>query len=106
MVWGRHHVKVRTFDLSSPTAFDICVANNETGEPGSSDPRYINWHAGGTYSGAFQFDEATWAEAGGRRYARIAGEATPAEQLHVFHNFEPGHPTRWPNTVPPCVRSG
>lgn len=104
MIWSKHHrPRARSFDLSSPTAFDICVANNETGEPGSSDPRFINWRASGTYSGAFQFDEATWAEAGGTRYSRIAGEATPAQQLHVFHSFEPGHPTRWPNTVPPCV---
>ena len=105
MRWARHH-RLRSFDVSYATAFDICVANNETGEPGSGDPRYINWHASGIYSGAFQFDRSTWAEAGGTRYSSTAGEATKAEQLRIFHAFEPAHPTRWPNTVPPCVGYG
>lgn len=105
-IWGRHH-RLRTFDLSSPTAFDICVANNEAGEPGSSDPHFIDWHLhDGAYSGAFQFDGPTWAAAGGMRYSADAGDATPSEQLRVFHSWEPTHPSAWPNTVPPCVSSG
>lgn len=97
-LWARHHrPKVRL------SAFDACVANNETGEPGSRNPAFINWHASGTYSGAFQFDEGTWAEAGGTRYSPTAGEATKRQQLIVFHRFEPGHASRWPNTIPPCL---
>lgn len=113
VTWSKHHrPRARTFDLSSATAFDICVADNETGEPGSRDPRFIRWHAGigrrrdTTYTGAFQFDEPTWREAGGQRFARVAGDATPGEQLHIFHRWERTHPSAWPNTVPPCVGSG
>lgn len=91
------------------TPFDLCVANREAGTgtvATQSNARFytINWHLDedGIHTGGFQWDHATWGEGGGYRYATEAYEATPSEQLKVFHHFYPGHESRWAQTAPYC----
>ena len=93
--WQAHHQQVIT-------RFDLCVANRENGEPGSTSYSTINWHAVNDYYGAYSFLEGTWKEAGGRRYAYNASQATPEQQSIIFNYWSARHPGAWPNTIPPC----
>lgn len=87
------------------TLFDLCVANKETGEPGSLVRRYINEHAqGDPYSGAFQWEASKWKAGGGLRFASSPARATWLEQVRVFHrNGRNGEWTygNWP-TIAGC----
>jgi hypothetical protein len=80
----------------------LCVANRESGEPGSRSFDTINWHADGAHKGGLQYDDGTWEEAGGRAYAAHANEATPEQQAKTFYHFYPGHESRWEETAPFC----
>jgi hypothetical protein len=86
-------------------SFEACVANRENGEPGSLDPRLVNWHAHNAYEGAFSWEPSKWAAGGGLRFAAHAYEATEAQQVLVFRqNGRNGEWTasNWP-TIPPCL---
>lgn len=54
---------------------------------------------GGTYRGAYQFDMATFASAGGRG---DPAKASPAEQDAAFARWWPGHHSAWPRSGPAC----
>jgi hypothetical protein len=96
-----HHHRPR----AGLSRFARCVANNETGEPGSLNPRSIRWHIenGNGYQGAYQFLPSTWAAAGGTRYSSDAASASPRQQTRIFEGWVRGHQGAWPNTVPPCL---
>jgi hypothetical protein len=85
------------------STFDLCVANRENGEPGSLTYSTIDWHAVNEYYGAYSFLDGTWREAGGRRFAREANEASPEQQSIVFNHWSAVDPGAWPNTLPPCL---
>lgn len=82
------------------TVFDLCVANRESGSPGSTSFATINWRYSGEYEGAYNWVNSTWLAEGGGRFARHAYEATPAEQSQVFNEHE--NSRDWPVTVPAC----
>lgn len=95
----RHRPKVTI------TRFDLCVANRENGEPGSTEYHFIDWHARNAYDGAFSWEQSKWEAGGGLRYAKHAYEAKPLQQVAVFHtNGRRGEwtPGNWP-TIPPCL---
>jgi hypothetical protein len=101
--WGRHHRPPAAHAAAvTISAFDYCVANRENGEPGSTDPSFIHWHAINEYDGAYSFLPATWDEAGGQRYASRAYEATPEQQTIIFEHWRRIDPGAWP-TIPPCL---
>lgn len=77
------------------STFEICVANNEDGEPGSLNPADIK---GGNI---FQFEQETWTGIG---MNGSPSDASQAEQIVAFRKLEPSDPGAWPNTVPPCLR--
>ncbi len=86
------------------TSFDLCVANRENGEPGATSFSTVNWKADNAYEGAFSWEPSKWAAGGGLRYAAHPYEATPMQQIAVFHqNGRNGEWTssNWP-TIPPC----
>jgi len=84
------------------SAFDLCVANRESGEPGSESASTVNWHIVDLpYEGAYQWMPATWEAAGGGRYGS-ASSATPEQQTIIFNSYEPSHRTSWPLSVPAC----
>jgi hypothetical protein len=86
------------------TRFDLCVANQENGEPGASSFSTVNWRADNDYEGAFSWEPAKWEAGGGLRYARHPYEASPQEQIAVFHqNGRNGEWTlgNWP-TIARC----
>lgn len=85
------------------TKFDLCVANRENGEPGSTSYNTINWHAVNEYYGAYSFLHSTWVSDGGLRFSYNANEATPEEQTIVFNEWSRRDPGAWPNTIPPCL---
>jgi hypothetical protein len=80
---------------SSMRTFEVCVANNEDGEPGSLNPADIK---GGN---VFQFTDETWEAVGMSGSPESASEA---EQIEAFRKWEPSHQGAWPNTIPPCLR--
>jgi hypothetical protein len=83
--------------------FALCVANRESGEPGSYRFDTIDWRYDAEgYEGAANWLNATWLAAGGGRYAQHAYAATPEQQVKVFMSYEPSHPGAWPQSVPPC----
>ena len=84
------------------SAFDLCVANRENGEPGSYSYSTVHWHAVNEYFGAYSFLHSTWVAAGGLRYAYNANEASPTEQSAVFNHWSRVDPGAWPNTLPAC----
>lgn len=85
---------------SQITPFDLCVANRESGQPGSYSYSTINWHYNGDYEGAYNWTNSTWLAEGGGRYARHAYDATPLEQTRIFN--EHANSRDWPVTVPAC----
>lgn len=105
IIWAKRHPQYAHIAvISNITKFDLCVANNESGEPGSLSYSSINWHEEGGYEGAYQFLNSTWLAAGGGKYASGALEATPAQQTAIFNSYEPNDPGAWPQTVPPCLK--
>jgi hypothetical protein len=92
---GRLNVYAMTQARSSSTrSFVRCVTMHESS---------MNWHIEDPpYSGGDQWTQSTWLEAGGGRFAPIAAEATPDEQMWVFDRYEPSHPGAWPVSVPAC----
>lgn len=86
-------------------SFELCVANREQGEPGSTDFHYINWQARqGRYGGAYSMEQSKWEAGGGLHYASVPEEASPEEQTLVFRKLgKMGEWTasNWP-TIPPC----
>jgi len=83
--------------------FDLCVANRENGEPGSTSYSSINWGAVNEYYGAYSFLHSTWVSMGGLRYAYNANEASPSQQSVVFNYGARTDPGAWPATIPPCL---
>jgi Transglycosylase-like domain len=86
------------------TAFDLCVANHESGEPHGPPYRAstVDWHiVDPPYEGAYQWDPSTWAAAGGLRYGS-ASSATPEDQTRIFNSYERRDPGAWPLSVPAC----
>ncbi len=55
-------------------------------------PFPLNYRYDGHHDGAYQYDAATWAEAGGRGFA---WQASPAEQDVRTARFFPSHRGRW-----------
>jgi hypothetical protein len=91
---GRLNVHRSAKARSSNTRFVLCVTMHESS---------MDWHiVDPPYSGGDQWTESTWLAAGGGRFAPIAAEATPAQQMRVFETYEPSHPGAWPVTVPAC----
>jgi hypothetical protein len=82
------------------TQFELCVANQEAGEPGSTSFSTINWHYDSGYEGAYNWTNETWLAQGGGRYAAHAYEASPQAQTLVFRAHANAHD--WPNSVPAC----
>jgi hypothetical protein len=83
------------------TAFEVCVANHESGEPNDPyNPAHIDWRYSGDYEGAYNWTNETWLAQGGGRYAKHAYEATPEQQTLVFRAH--ANAQDWPNTVPAC----
>jgi hypothetical protein len=79
---------------SSTSSFVRCVTMRESS---------MDWHiVDPPYSGGDQWTASTWLAAGGGRFAPIAAQATPAQQIWVFERYEPSHPSAWPVTVPAC----
>jgi hypothetical protein len=79
---------------SSTRLFVRCVTMHESS---------MQWHiVDPPYSGGDQWTESTWLAAGGGRFASIAAQATPEQQMRVFEDYEPAHPGAWPVTVPAC----
>ncbi|MGH2904003.1 MAG: transglycosylase family protein [Solirubrobacteraceae bacterium] len=79
---------------SSTRSFVRCVTMRESS---------MEWHiVDPPYSGGDQWTESTWLAAGGGRFARVAADASPAQQMLVFERYEPSHPGAWPVTVPAC----
>jgi hypothetical protein len=80
--------------------FELCVANRESGEPGSYSYSTINWRYSGDYEGAYNWVNSTWLAMGGGRYAQHAYDAPPREQTLIFRAHANSHD--WPLTVPAC----
>jgi hypothetical protein len=81
--------------------FALCVANRESGEPGSYSFNTIRWgYVGEGYEGAYNWVNSTWLAEGGGRFARHANEASPRQQTEVFMAHE--NSRDWPLTVPAC----
>ena len=78
----------------------MCVANRESGEPGSYSYSTINWKYNGEFEGAYNWVNSTWLAEGGGKYAQHAYEATPNQQSQIFN--ENVNPHDWPVTVPAC----
>lgn len=81
------------------------MANRENGEPGSLDPKFVNWHANNNYEGAFSWEHSKWVAGGGLRYAYHPYDATEEQQVAVFEqNGRNGEWTlsNWP-TIGPCL---
>lgn len=88
--------------------FDLCVANNETGSPGSVSFGTIHWNYTpsqneGLYEGGYSWLNSTWLSQGGGRYAQHAYEASPKEQSIIFNRWSRLTPGAWPATIPPCL---
>jgi len=98
-VWAENH---RPKEVNNITTLDLCVANRENGEPGSTSYDTINWFAVNEYYGAYSFLHSTWAAAGGEKYSFNANEATPNQQSIVFNHWSAVDPGAWPNTLPAC----
>jgi hypothetical protein len=82
-------------------AFELCVANRESGEPGSTSFGTIRWdYVGGGYEGAYNWVNSTWIAEGGGRYAAHANEASPEQQTLIFRAH--ANARDWPVTVPAC----
>lgn len=86
---------------------DLCVANREAGSPGAATYSTINWSidTGNGYSGAFQFEDATWQDVERRMGVSWTGSAylaTPAEQTAAFDYWSLRDPEAWPATLPAC----
>ena len=96
---GRHYWR-RTHPAFEYGSFELCVANRESGEPGSTRFDTINWHYDGEYEGAYNWTNSTWLAQGGGRYAAHAYEASPEDQTLVFRAH--ANAADWPNTVPAC----
>lgn len=81
--------------------FELCVANRESGSPGSTSFRTINWRFDGEgYEGAYNWVHSTWLSMGGGRYAYHAYNATARQQTLIFRAH--ANSRDWPNTVPAC----
>lgn len=82
-------------------SFELCVANRESGEPGSRSFNTIRWgYVGEGYEGAYNFVNSTWLAMGGGRYAQHSNEATPEAQTIIFRAN--ANSRDWPRTVPAC----
>jgi hypothetical protein len=80
---------------------ELCVANRESGEPGSTSYSTVNWRiVGEGYEGAYQWVNSTWLAMGGGRYAQHANEATPEQQTLIFRAH--ANAQDWPVTIPAC----
>lgn len=98
--WARHHPPRFRF-----TAFELCVANRESGEPGSISYNTIRWdYVGEGYEGAYNWVNSTWLAMGGGKYAQHANEASPKDQTLIFRAH--ANPHDWPLTVPACYGYG
>lgn len=93
--WARRHRPNFIFG-----AFELCVANREAGEPGSTSFDTINWRYSGDYEGAYNWVNGTWLSMGGGRFAAHAYEATPEQQTLIFRAH--ANSRDWPQTVPAC----
>lgn len=102
IIWARHHKPpAPTVTISK---FDLCVANRENGEPGSTDYSLIDWHADNDYEGAYSEEHVKWEEGSrGLGFPVHAYDATPEQQTVVFEKQVSVEPGAWPNTVPPCM---
>ena len=95
---GRHYWhRTHRFQFGS---FELCVANQEAGEPGSTSFATINWHYDADYEGAYNWVNSTWLAEGGGRYAPHAYEASPEAQTLIFRAH--ANSQDWPRSVPAC----
>lgn len=95
-MWAKHHPPVFRF-----RPFELCVANRESGEPGSYSYSTIRWgYVGEGYEGAYNWVNSTWLAMGGGKYAQHANEASPRQQTLIFRAHANSHD--WPLTVPAC----
>jgi hypothetical protein len=79
----------------------MCVANRESGEPGSTSFATIDWRYDARgYEGAYNWVNSTWLAMGGGLYARHAYDASPEQQTLIFRAHANSHD--WPETVPAC----
>jgi len=69
-----------------------CIRRHESGGNYATN-------TGNGYGGAYQFDAATFAAAGGRGNP---ASASAAEQDAAFARWWPGHHSAWPNTSRMC----
>lgn len=100
-LWAEHHRPRFVY-----TAFELCVANRESGSTGSTSFGAIDWRYGAPgdphkdYEGAFNWVNSTWLAMGGGRYAKHAYDATPEQQTRIFRAH--ANSRDWPLTVPAC----
>lgn len=86
--WKKHKPKVIV------TTFDLCVANQEEGNPGSTTMSTVRWDTQqGVYEGGYSEENSKWLAGRGGRFARHAYEATPLQQIETFH--ENGRKGEW-----------
>lgn len=88
--WAEHHRPA--FHI---LPVEACEANYESGEPGSRDPRFINWrmeNAG--YEGGFSWLPSTWQAQRFPGYPSRAVDATPEQQVLVFRRYK--NVAEWP----------
>lgn len=99
--WARHHRTAR----EAITTFDLCVANQEEGEPGATTISTVRWDTqAGIYGGGYSEEQSKWEAGGGLRYAAHAWEASARDQIAAFHqNGRNGEWTlsNWP-TIARC----
>lgn len=83
----------KTATLRAIGGIAACIRRHESGGD------YTAVDSSGTYRGAYQFDHATFAAAGGHG---DPARASPAEQDAAFARWWPGHHRAWPNTSRMC----
>ena len=84
-VWLKMH-PTPPFSIGSVEA---CEANYESGEPGSRDVQFINWHMEhGGYEGGYSWLPSTWRSQRFPGYPYRAVDATPEQQTLVFRHYK------------------
>jgi hypothetical protein len=92
--WKKHHPKPKVRAIESNySGIAACIRKYESGG------NYRAVSKNGLYRGAYQFDYATFAAAGGHG---DPAAASPAEQDAAFARWWPGHHSAWPRTSRMC----
>jgi hypothetical protein len=81
--------------------FALCVANQESGSPGSTSFATVNWrYDDGQFEGAYNWVHSTWEAMKRPSDPGYAVDASPRQQTEVF--MAHANANDWPNSVPAC----